>query len=38
MLIDVQKGLERTPPKVEVATSYLEIVIRKIEEQIKCLK
>lgn len=38
MLIDVQKGLERTPPKVEVATSYLEIVIRKIEEQVKCLK
>ena len=38
MLIDVQKGLERTPPKVEVATSYLEIVIQKIEAQIKCLK
>jgi hypothetical protein len=38
MLIDVQKGLERTPPKIEVATSYLEIVIRKIEDQIKCLK
>lgn len=37
-LIAVQKGLERTPPKIEVATVYLEIIIEKIEAQIKCLK
>jgi predicted nucleic acid-binding Zn-ribbon protein len=38
MLIDIQKGLERTPPKIDVAKSYLEIIIKKIEDQVKCLK
>lgn len=38
MLLDVQKGLQRLPPKIETAESYLEVVVEKIQEKIKCLK
>ncbi len=38
MLLDVQKGLQRSPPKIETAESYLEVVIEKIQEKMKCLK
>jgi hypothetical protein len=38
MLLDVQTGLQRSPPKIEIAESYLEIVIEKIQDKIKCLK
>lgn len=38
MLLDVQKGLQRSPPKIETAESYLEVVVEKIQEKIKCLK
>lgn len=38
MLLDVQKGLQRDPPKIETAEYYLEVVIEKIQEKMKCLK
>lgn len=37
-LLDAQTGLQRSPPKIDASGFNLELVIEKIQKEIKCLK